>query len=858
MKFIKIAHSKQYLDRHFPNLSDGLRKLILEKTKQITGKNKGHTKSLKNKFFDRLKEKKYITEEIVNEIFNSLGKHQEGQEEIFHPLVTQIITELDDRRWTQKVYQEEINKRPEEELIVDLSLIRDQITEFKKLKKQHKFEDELKDFGSLEEFRIFIKRFKQETDFQCPENLKKLLEEWKVDEINNEGFNIKLYYIKRVQNVEGDKDSIQVIGENTSWCVSKYPGPYTYTPDAYYCFFIDNEPKILSHTSEIKDENDIGLNNYFIKVINPLVEKHKLNQGDGDWRIYNKSLKKCNDIKENIGDNKYIESILSDNINDINLLPIDNVVPYLKKLYDNLDEFSFDGSPKNLLDILGIYVEKNNLDRTLIDEWVYSILLHEPDRYLKETPSSFRSEDSNLYYEVHRKLVKEGKAVISDDDINDKILNLINKFIENGYPPNWAYDWAIKKLNEKNPESYVTDIWIPRINKYIEKNGNAPYWAEYWAKQKLEEKNPESYVTDIWIPRINKDIEKYGNAPLWAYDWVKDNPEKCIEGINKFIEKYNQFPSFFSHFEWAMNKLEEKNPESYVTDIWIPRIKKYIEKNGKAPSWAYYWAKKKLEEGTESYVTDIWIPRINKYIEKNGNGDAPDWARTWAERKLNEKNPESYVTKIWIPSINKDIETYGNAHNWAEGWAKKNPEKCIEGINGYIETYGSPPDWASDWAKNKLEEGTESYVTNIWIPRINKYIEEEKNPPFWAYDWAKDNPEKCIEGINKCIEKGWGDPPLWARAWAKDNPEKCIEGVSGYIERNNKFPIFFNFFKDEYYRIINQRNIQERNIQGPTTETPETTETTEEQTKETTETAKDRTIAKNWYLTYKTAKNGKR
>jgi hypothetical protein len=762
MKFIKIAHSKEYLDHNFPSLSDGLRKLILEKTKQIKGVNQKHTKSLKKKFFGTLKQKNNITEEIVNEIFNSLGKHQEGQEEIFNPLVTQIITELDDRRWTQKVYQEEINKRPEEELIVDLSLIRDQITEFKKLKKQHKFEEELKDFGSLEEFRIFIKRFKKETDFQCPENLKKLLEEWKVDEINNEGFNIKLYYIKRVQNIEGDKDSIQVIGKNTSWCVSKYPGPYTYTPDAYYCFFIDNEPKILSHTSEIKDENDIGLNNYFIKVINPLVEKHKLNQGDGDWRIYNKSLEKCNDIKENIGDKKYIESILSDNINDINLLPIDNVVPYLKKLYDNLDEFSFDGSPKNLLDRLGIYVEKNNLDRTLIDEWVYSILLHEPDRYLKKTPedSSFRSEDSNLYYEVHRKLVKEGKDVISDDDINDNILNLINKYIkEHGYPPNWAFDWV---------------------------------------KQKLEEKNPESYVTDIWIPRINKDIEKYGNAPLWAYDWVKDNPEKCIEGINKFIEKYNQFPSFFSHFEWAMNKLEEKNPESYVTDIWIPRIKKYIEKNGKAPSWAYYWAKKKLEEGTESYVTDIWIPRINKYIEKDekGRGDPPLWASDWAKQKL-EEGTESYVTDIWIPRISKAIK-----------------EDEI------------PPNWVYDWAKQKLEEGTESYVIKIWIPFINKYIKEKGNgyPPNWAYDWAKDNPEKCIEGINK------------------------------FIEKNNQFPSFFSHFEEEYYRIINQRNIQERNIQEPTTETTEnaeeTTETTEEQTTETT--------AKNWYLTYKTAKNGKR
>jgi len=40
-----------------------------------------------------------------------------------------------------------------------------------------------------------------------------------------------------------------------------------------------------------------------------------------------------------------------------------------------------------------------------------------------------------------------------------------------------------------------------------------------------------------------------------------------------------------------------------------------------------------------------------------------------------------------------------------------------------------------------LEEGTESYVTKIWIPRINKFIEKYGYAPNFAIRWAKDNPE---------------------------------------------------------------------------------------------------------------------
>jgi hypothetical protein len=59
----------------------------------------------------------------------------------------------------------------------------------------------------------------------------------------------------------------------------------------------------------------------------------------------------------------------------------------------------------------------------------------------------------------------------------------------------------------------------------------------------------------------------------------------------------------------------------------------------------------------------------------------------------------------------------------------------------FIEEHGYPPGWAYDWARNKLEEGTESYVTKIWIPRINKFIEKYGYAPNFAIRWAKDNPE---------------------------------------------------------------------------------------------------------------------
>jgi len=269
------------------------------------------------------------------------------------------------------------------------------------------------------------------------------------------------------------------------------------------------------------------------------------------------------------------------------------------------------------------------------------------------------------------------------------------------------------------------------INNQIAREGYPPDFAQDWAKKKLE----SGTAPKEWEAGISRVIVEKGYPPDFAQDWVKkvldsgEAPKEWEEGITRFIGRYEETP------DWALKWAKKKLDSGTAPEKWEAKITRFIERYGEPPDFAQDWAKKKLDSGE---APKEWEAKISRVIVTYGR--PPNWVQYWAQKKLDSGE----APKEWEAGISRVIVEKGTPHAFAEDWAKNKlesgtaPEEWEAGITRFIVTYGFPPDWAKDWAKNKLESGT---APEEWEAGITRFIGRHGRPPNWAKDWAKNNNE---------------------------------------------------------------------------------------------------------------------
>jgi hypothetical protein len=418
-EMIKTAYSKQYLEKNYPN-SSMYYNLILSYIERFKELPKKEIKVKQKKFFDQLSKLEKVNESnldnLFNQVYNLSFKSQEDRS--FHPLVVENLQRLDHREWLQGLLD---NGEPEEDIPKILSHIRELGS--------YDPSTNISDFKSDSELFEHLKRFKKENTAEYPDSLKSLLSDWKVDEMEVEGHKVELYYLKRAKDLEGEYilfnglDSIQYIGQNNNWCV-------------------DNEPKVLAHESsdQIKDENDNVLNNYLIKLVDPLIRRYDLNTGREDFDEYDETFEKIVTLSKRGDDKAFVNDMLDNDINLIDLLPLDESWRYMPKLYDSIikegndkfkNRFYMEDCSKGVLENLGNYISVNKLERPkMMKEFLLDTLTYEVERYLKVTPKSFRKlfPEYNKFYDVLLREQKEGPQVLIDSGIleDENIKDFIN------------------------------------------------------------------------------------------------------------------------------------------------------------------------------------------------------------------------------------------------------------------------------------------------------------------------------------------------------------------------------------------------------------------------------------------------
>ena len=423
MRSIIVAYSIQFLEKTLPQTDENLRLYILKKYQSISG-SKQEIKKRKNLFTKQLKLKEHkLNEEYVDNIFQKAV--QQGSlerviskevDKIDPEKVKSIIQFPNNNVSSEKEIIERIKKSTQEldqrnwivKIINSGSLASDKFSEdlpsaircFKIFNNNKDMLKPISEYNSIPELFKAVKLYESGVNVEIPteEQGVRLLDSQSID-----GYDVDLYYLTRVENVQEVNgewlDSIQIMGQGTSWCVS-LPSPVTnYEPDEFHCFYINGNPEVLVHSNsnQIKDTNDGTLNNYFVRIINPLVEEYDLNQRHGDWYDYNEALEISEEIRELLDSNneKGIIDKLSDDPDGIGLFPIEESRRFIPVVYKKIDKLDFSITPNKILNILGEYIYHNNLDRRLIDLYALEVALEDEDRYLKLVPESFRSTEVN-------------------------------------------------------------------------------------------------------------------------------------------------------------------------------------------------------------------------------------------------------------------------------------------------------------------------------------------------------------------------------------------------------------------------------------------------------------------------------
>ena len=347
-KLIRVAYSEQHLSKKYPSLSK-YHSLILDFVSSFKKLPKKESKVKTKKFFDSLERMSDISEESLGDLYSKvINTEFESKERIFHPKLVENLNDKESREWAQNLLDSKV------ELEEDIPKMVQNIKEFDSLSS----DKSLKDFSSDSELFKYLSQFKQESDGDYPDELNILLKEWKLGEDEVDGHKVELYYVRRVPM--GKKDSLQIIGANTNWCVSMYPNPETsYKPDEYHCFFIDGEPKVLAHveSGQIKDDHDSPLNNHLIKYINPLAQKFGVtsenaqqynynneyddeydeNYFESDFDEYDSALVRINNLEENKDNSEYVRGKINQNITTLNYLPANDTWKYMDLLYQKIN-----------------------------------------------------------------------------------------------------------------------------------------------------------------------------------------------------------------------------------------------------------------------------------------------------------------------------------------------------------------------------------------------------------------------------------------------------------------------------------------------------------------------------------------
>jgi len=423
---------------------------------------------------------------------------------------------------------------------------------------------------------------------------------------------------------------------------------------------------------------------------------------------------------------------------------------------------------------------------------------------------------------------------------NKKLVDVAHrKIIANGFPPQWALQWAEELLFAGNaPKEWFANLesffksnfidrelrtWIDYIlaaeaspkdivqkinniitEKAIDHIKNAPGigFADRWFSNKIEKLMLSGNAPKEFFEIAHKEISETAIAPTWAESWAikilngPNPPQEWIDKIHYFMKKLPYHTPYWTN-SWA--KRIFSRPEGPPKDLEEAVIES-VARNGTPPDYAHYWAISKLNSPNPPKG---WINMINNFIKRDGT--VPMFAQEWVRVKLATGNiPKEWEDKI-ITYTKENNAPPRFAVKWIEdSLESENPPKIIvDLINSFITSpAGVVPPFATRWVDFKLDLGD---FPEEWMTKINEYIKIYGKPPQFAYNWAKRKldsgraPKEWIEDISKDILKG-GLPSIFATDWIQKifdsgkAPKELIEGVGRIIEKTGDVPDFaFNW-----------------------------------------------------------------
>ncbi len=308
-------------------------------------------------------------------------------------------------------------------------------------------------------------------------------------------------------------------------------------------------------------------------------------------------------------------------------------------ILDKIERMMLDGDvPEEFFELAHKQISETGIAPTWAESWAIKILngpnppqewINKISYFMKKLPNSIPSWTNSWTGRLFSR--PEGPP----KDFEEAVIESVAK---NGTPPDYAYYWAISKLNSPNPPKG----WINIINNFIKRDGIVPMFAQEWVRVKLATGN----IPKEWEDKIITYTKENNAPPKFAAKWIADsleseNPPKIIvDLINSFITSpAGVVPPFAAR--WIDMKLDSGDfPEE-----WMIKINEYIKTYGKPPQFAHNWASKILNSGQ---APKEWIETINRSIAKTG--DVPDFAFTWARKILNS----GQAPKEWIEAINRE------------------------------------------------------------------------------------------------------------------------------------------------------------------------------------------------------------
>lgn len=316
--------------------------------------------------------------------------------------------------------------------------------------------------------------------------------------------------------------------------------------------------------------------------------------------------------------------------------------------------------------------------------------------------------------------------------------------IENGYPPEYGFNWAVRLLESgKAPEE-----WRQIISKRLVEEGKVHSWAERWVDSVVQ----SGKAPPEWMKEITRQLKTQSVPEIWANGYVLRVVDKAMESGKLPPEWMDIVEGFISG-----DRYDVRTGNTMEMPHWCSRwFEKICDERSIPPGWV----QKAMPIFVDHYVSSMSQP---KWMQNIFWGDFDEKSSLLMDMVSNGSlDMETVIPNDSVSKLMKYIERHGYVDGVLDEW-----------LWHHVSNKGSHYQSIMNALTHNLLENNKLRIAEIpgtW-KKWNDFLISRKAPPLWYNHFHLYIIERGVplEGTDRWAEsviRSGGAPAAWGEAMA--------------------------------------------------------------------------------------------